>query len=1536
MKRGKCNLIILLAIVLSLFLVVNCTTVYAADAPAMWVSPTETNNIPIQIDVFQGRIQTGGSYWNPTYSYTYQVFLPGNANLADCFLSWNDDLQVTVDGLTYSSGNCPIPPLETEKNYVFSNGASITMITYQGSSSVIPVFIDIDESYTTVENGKDVVHTIAAMDNDTEHEKYCVGSIYINGTLYEMPKIKGRGNATWQEAKDKKPYNITLDSKIKFPGIDSPATKKWTLLAENLDHSLLGNRSGYWLAHELGIGQDTASADVWMNGEYQGCYTVTPKYDSFVTKNGYLIEQDNYLEPSVANGGDPQFTLNGLKESSGWSSCYNRITVKNMGDNLLKNADGVVDESPENMEAVAGQIQIWLQDAWDAMRSDTGYNSKGIYYTDYIDIESFAKMYLMQEYVKSYDVCAGSIFYHRDGMSDSDKLIAGPLWDLDNAMGSTYRNSSLGLADDRKNGDRRSGEGFFISNVTEYKTSVYKTLSIHEDFMQEVKKQYNLYRSEFNDLASDVRQMISEIEASARMNHMKVTDLGHNTGKNNHYYGSNTSLGSGIYEQTYLATTNSKTDWGNYVANLITYITTRSLWFENNICTHDYQEVSGSAIAATCTEAGKAADMKCSICDHVITGAEIPATGHTEEILPEVPATCTESGKTEGKKCSVCGSTLTAQETVPALGHDYQDVAGSAKAATCTVNGKEIDKKCSRCEDVITGTTIPALGHNYGAPVYAWSSDYSQMTATRTCARDTDHVDTETVNATSMVTKQATCEEKGETTYTAVFTNSAFATQTEPVANIPAIGHKWGGASYVWSADNSEVTATRICENDSQHTQTEVVDTEYAIVTEATETTAGTGKYTSKSFSNTAFAVQEKTVVIPPTGYQVSYVWANDNSSVTGTAVPYNTSAETITETVGVSGVVTKEATCTDSGIKTWTTAAFTNSQFSVQTKSETIPVEDHTVVTDVAVAATCTEGGLTEGSHCSVCGKVIVEQKPVSALGHDMKDVAGSAKEATCTENGKEIDRKCSRCQVTVTGETIPATGHNYGTPAYTWVDDNSKVTATRTCANDTTHVETETVSATYEIVKPATETASGTGKYTSGTFTNTAFAAQTKEIVIPPTGYAVSYSWSADNSKVTGKAVPYDTSKETVTETVNATFTETKKATCTETGSGTWKSAAFNGSMFSVQSKEVTVPATGHTEVGIPAVAATCTETGLTAGLKCSVCGVILKEQEEAAALGHIYEASFTWTGNDDDGYTAAVADFECKNDSVHKATVKADISNETDAASGVTTYTATAVLDGRTYTDTKTVVPETAPSGGDTPSEGEGGEGGDTPAGGGGAGGGGGGGGGAGGGGGETEIPEEPVPEAPPEEEVPTETVPVEERFKDVKKDDYFYEAVGWAAENNITSGVSEDKFGPAMDCSRAQVVTFLWLASSSPDAGTETGFDDVDLSAYYDKAVAWAVEQGITAGTAEGQFSPDMTVTRAQFITMLWVSQGKPEVECELPFADVSEDSYYAKAVAWAYTNGITAGKSATAFGPDDPCTRGQIVVFLHQTFAEEQE
>ena len=169
-----------------------------------------------------------------------------------------------------------------------------------------------------------------------------------------------------------------------------------------------------------------------------------------------------------------------------------------------------------------------------------------------------------------------------------------------------------------------------------------------------------------------------------------------------------------------------------------------------------------------------------------------------------------------------------------------------------------------------------------------------------------------------------------------------------------------------------------------------------------------------------------------------------------------------------------------------------------------------------------------------------------------------------------------------------------------------------------------------------------------------------------------------------------------------------------------------------------------------------------------------------------------------------------------------------------------------------------------------------------------------------------------------------------FSDVSTNAYYYEAVKWAQEKGITGGIGNGLFGPNQPCTRAQIVTFLWRAAGSPEPKTMSSFADVSMDAYYAKAVAWAVENSITTGTGDGKFSPDATCTRAQSVTFLFRAIGKL-VDSKAEFSDVLTDSYYANAVAWAVENGVTNGIGDGLFGPDNSCTRAQIVTFLYRAY-----
>ena len=173
-----------------------------------------------------------------------------------------------------------------------------------------------------------------------------------------------------------------------------------------------------------------------------------------------------------------------------------------------------------------------------------------------------------------------------------------------------------------------------------------------------------------------------------------------------------------------------------------------------------------------------------------------------------------------------------------------------------------------------------------------------------------------------------------------------------------------------------------------------------------------------------------------------------------------------------------------------------------------------------------------------------------------------------------------------------------------------------------------------------------------------------------------------------------------------------------------------------------------------------------------------------------------------------------------------------------------------------------------------------------------------------------------------------------FVDVPEGSYYEEAVNWAVEQGITQGTDATHFSPDGICTRAQAVTFLWRAAGSPaPKATTMPFTDVPAGSYYYDAVLWAVENGITKGTSATTFSPNMNCSRAQIVTFLWRSEQSPAAGTVNPFTDVKADAYYADAVLWAVKEGVTKGTTATTFSPDANCTRAQIVTFLWRALAK---
>lgn len=193
-------------------------------------------------------------------------------------------------------------------------------------------------------------------------------------------------------------------------------------------------------------------------------------------------------------------------------------------------------------------------------------------------------------------------------------------------------------------------------------------------------------------------------------------------------------------------------------------------------------------------------------------------------------------------------------------------------------------------------------------------------------------------------------------------------------------------------------------------------------------------------------------------------------------------------------------------------------------------------------------------------------------------------------------------------------------------------------------------------------------------------------------------------------------------------------------------------------------------------------------------------------------------------------------------------------------------------------------------------------------------------------ETPAPSETVTPSPSQE---LSNMP----FTDVEMKEWYYDPVLWAFDHKITAGTSATTFSPESSCSRAEVMTFLWRANGSPKTIIRNNpFRDVSADDYFYDAILWAVSRGITSGTSENTFSPDKTCTRAQVMTFLWCAKNSPAPGVySNNFTDVDKDEYYYEPVCWAVNNTITAGTSKTTFGPEENCTRAQVMTFLWQAY-----
>ena len=343
--------------------------------------------------------------------------------------------------------------------------------------------------------------------------------------------------------------------------------------------------------------------------------------------------------------------------------------------------------------------------------------------------------------------------------------------------------------------------------------------------------------------------------------------------------------------------------------------------------------------------------------------------------------------------------------------------------------------------------------------------------------------------------------------------------------------HNWGVVVYEWSTDHKSCTATRVCKDDERHKETETKDSVYAVTKEAKCEEDGSGRYTV-TFDNEGLGIAHFDITLEAIGHEwgeVTYTWSDDYSSCTATRVCKNDSNHIESETAD---------------------SAYT----------EIIP-------------ATCDTDG-------SAVYDVAFENKAFEAQSHEI---------------------------------TLPATGHSWGTPTYTWSDDYSSCTATRVCKNDSNHIESETADSAYTEIIPATCDTDGSAVYDVA-FENKAFEAQSHEITLPATGHSwgtPTYTWSEDNKTCTAKRVCAHDATHVDTETVNSTYVVVEEAKCEEDGTGRY-TADFTKEAFADQTKDITLEAVGHNLTAHDAHAETCKKAGNSAYWSCERCGKFYSDAE------------------------------------------------------------------------------------------------------------------------------------------------------------------------------------------------------------------------------------------------------------------------------------------------------------------------------------
>ena len=845
----------------------------------------------------------------------------------------------------------------------------------------------------------------------------------------------------------------------------------------------------------------------------------------------------------------------------------------------------------------------------------------------------------------------------------------------------------------------------------------------------------------------------------------------------------------------------------------------------------------------------------------------------------------------------------------------YQYNANGNKAVTIPITPAKLhnaDDTYTETAKIAAGTTIPYANGKWEIPVCDHQWDEGVITTEPGCV--TDGVKTYTCT----ICKETKTEVIPATGHTEVIDEAVEATCTTPGKTE---GKHCSVCNEVIIAQ-TEVQAkghTEVIDEAVEATCTKAGKTEGKHCSVCNEILVAQTEVQAKGHTEVIDAAIEPTCTLPGKT-EGKHCSVCNEVIIAQTEVQAKGHTEVIDEAV--------EATCTKAGKTEGKHCSVCNEVIVAQSEA---PAKGHTEVIDAAVEATCTEPGKTEGKHCSVCNEITVAQEVIPAKGHT--EVIDAAVEATCTEPGKTEGKHCSVCGEVITAQKeIPALGHSWGewtvtTPASCTATGEE----TRTCDRCATTEKRELAKTGHtEVVDPAVEaTCTEPGK-TEGKHCSVCGEVITAQKEIPALGHSwgewtvttpASCTATGEETRTCDRCAA--TEKRELAKTGHREVVDPAvEATCTATGLTEGKHCSVCHAVIVAQ--EV-VPMKEHTVVTVPGKAATCTEAGLTDGEKCSVCGKELKAQETIKALGHSWDEGKVTTAPTYE--KTGVKTYTC---GICKATKTESIPQLVNSGSGssgggsnkTTTYPVNIVTktedNGTTSSSSKmaskgnmvtiTVEPDRYYVVDEVIIRDSRGK----------------------------QLPVKDNGDGTYTFEMPADKVMVEPTFSwvnpfvDVKNTAYYTSAVEWTLKRMITQGTTDITFTPNGSCTRAHIVTFLWRAAGSPEPESAVSFADVPAGSYYAKAVAWAVENGITLGTTDVTFSPNAACTRAQSVTFLYRAS-EASASGAPTFYDVAEDAYYAAAVKWATDNGITNGIGNGLFGSNNTCTRAQIVTFLWRSY-----